>query len=178
MTVNEKTIKRAQKGDEDAFQELFDAYASMVYSVGLRYMKDEDAAKDLMQEVFIKLFKKLKDFKFDGSFEGWLRKMTVFMAIDELRKKKEIFERFDAGSSVGFVAESSLVNALEALEAQDLLTLIKTLPRVYEIVFNLYAIEGYKHTEIAEMLHISVGTSKSNLHDARRILKEKIKVIG
>lgn len=178
MSVNEDTIKRAQNGDEIAFQMLFDACASLVFSVCMRYMKDNEEAKDLMQEVFVKLFSKLKDYNFKGSFEGWLRKMTVFAAIDELRKRKEIIQSLDEVVRPGLEADHNSVNVLEALAAEDLMILIRGLPRVYGLVFNLYAIEGYKHHEIAQMLNISEGTSKSNLHDARRILKSKLKVIG
>lgn len=127
-----------------------------------------------MQEVFIKLYFRLSEFRFEGSFEGWLKKLTVNLAIDEIRKSKNwnklqtTTERSSANDEI--VSEEIYSD----LAVQDLLKLVIELPPVYRLIFNLYAIEGYKHHEIASMLGISEGTSKSNLHDARKLLQKRL----
>ncbi len=137
-------------------------------------MRNSEEAKDLMQEVFIKLYFRLSEFRFEGSFEGWLKKLTVNLAIDEIRKSKNwnklqtTTERSSANDEI--VSEEIYSD----LAVQDLLKLVIELPPVYRLIFNLYAIEGYKHHEIASMLGISEGTSKSNLHDARKLLQKRL----
>ncbi|UBM59176.1 sigma-70 family RNA polymerase sigma factor [Marinilongibacter aquaticus] len=177
MTELEKTIGEAQAGNEQAFRSLFEAYGSMVFSIGLRYMGDQDAAKDLLQETFIKLHSKIKNYEFKGSFEGWLKRMAVNTAVDEIRKHRiwSLAERMEENMWEASALSSEEI--LSELSAQELLELIRALPTAYGLVFNLYVIEGYKHTEIAKMLGISEGTSKSNLHDARKLLRKRVNLI-
>jgi RNA polymerase sigma factor (sigma-70 family) len=175
LTELEYKIKNAQKGNEQAFKQLFDAFSSTVFSVCMRYLKENDDAKDLMQEVFIRLFSKLSDFKFQGSFEGWLKRMTVHMAIDKIRKEKNWLKMEELNHAA--YDEVSEIDILSQMSVVELLKLIKELPPAYGLVFNMYVIEGYKHAEISDLLGISVGTSKSNLHDARKILQKRINII-
>ena len=174
LDLQEKTIRKAQDGDEQAFRHIFDACSSIVYSISLRYMKDEDEARDLMQEVFIRLFKKIKEFKFQGSFDGWLKRMTVNMAIDEIRKGKPWIGNERIEDQNDLQSEFSAEDILGQLSASELLEIIRELPKVYGLVFNMYVIEGFKHAEIAKFLGISEGTSKSNLHDARKLLQKRV----
>jgi RNA polymerase sigma factor (sigma-70 family) len=177
LDQNDHIIKQAQKGDEQAFKELFENFSGIVYGISLRYLKNEDDAKDLMQEAFIKMFGRLKEYKFSGSFEGWLRRLTVHMAIDVIRRKKIRFEN-DNMLFVEEIAEVSIPEeAISILNTKELLKLILDLPNAYGLVFNLYVIEGFKHSEIAKKLGISEGTSKSNLHDARKYLQKKLKTV-
>ncbi len=161
------------KGDRKAQKELYAAFASKMYALCLRYAKDEDEAKDILQDGFIKVFLKLKQFNNKGSFEGWIRKIIVNTALEKFRDKNYLFavnmeNNYEAG-------EKEYDHILSDIAANDLLKLVQELSPQYRMVFNLYAIEGYSHKEICEKLDIKEGTSKSNLSRAREILKEKIK---
>lgn len=139
----------------------------------MRYAKDRTDAEDIVQTGFFKVFTQIESFRGDGSFEGWIRRIMVNTAIEAYRKSGrsvQVSELAEADSpSHGVV--------IDTLECEDLLAIIRTLPPGYRMVFNMYAIEGYSHKEIAEALHISEGASKSQLSRARSWLQEKIKEI-
>ncbi|RYE24291.1 MAG: sigma-70 family RNA polymerase sigma factor [Sphingobacteriaceae bacterium] len=129
-------------------------------------------AEDMLQNGFIKVFNKLNDYRGDGSFEGWVRRIMVHSSIEYYRKHHKMMQLVDLETSG---AEQSINAAAAAnLEAKDLLAIIQTLSPGYRMVFNLYAIEGYSHKEIGEMMNISEGASKSQLSRARTILKEMV----
>jgi RNA polymerase sigma-70 factor (ECF subfamily) len=146
----------------------------------LRYTRDQDRAKDILQEAFIKIFSNISKFEDTGSFEGWMRRVVVNTAIDHLRKKKNdhVFmgeenspeehrdEQLDEEEDVKEEEEFKQAKAQEIIEA------LQELSPGYRAVFNLYVVENYSHKEIAEMLDINIGTSKSNLAKAKRNLKE------
>ncbi len=143
-----------------------------MYGVCLRYYPNPEVARDILQDGFIRVFDKIRSFRFEGSFEGWIRRIMVNTALEYHRRKKEnseveIVEDFVDGHQMG---------VLEA-DYQLLLSVIATLPQQYRLVFNLYAIEGYSHTEIGALLNISESTSKSNYSRARAILREKVSLI-
>ncbi|MBA3663585.1 MAG: RNA polymerase sigma factor [Bacteroidetes bacterium] len=148
---------------------LYDALSSKMFYVCLRYCRTRDDAEDVLQEGFIKVFKNLPGFKKEGSFEGWVRRIMVNCAIDHIRKQKEA-KIFDDIERVAINHESDFV-ADNRLKEKELMALIKTLPLGYQTVFNLYVIEGYSHIEIAGMLNISEGTSKSQLSKAKEQLR-------
>jgi len=137
-----------------------------------RYVRDNSEAENVLQEGFILVFDKLSQFRFEGSFEGWVRKIMVNKAIQHCRQKASMYAVVDLDDySDELVGADEILNTIAA---KDLLNMIQDLPPTYKMVFNLYVFEGYKHREIAVMLGISEGTSKSNLSDARRILKSMI----
>ncbi len=152
-------------------------FASKMYGVCLRYYPNKDIANDILQDGFIKVFSNIRSFKFQGSIEGWIRRIMVNTALEYHRKKKDSqevdIENAYHYSSDGFTIES---------DYKLLLSIVASLPKQYRLVFNLYAIEGYSHAEIAKELNISESTSKSNYSRARAILKEKVikaeKIIG
>lgn len=165
-------IKACIKGNRVAQNRLYQFFADKMYGVCLRYAENEDEAKDILQDGFIKVFLKLKQFNNKGSFEGWIRRIIVNTALEKFRDKNYLF-------AVNMAAEyeasdKSYNHILSELSANDLLKLIQDLSPQYRMVFNLYAIEGYSHKEICEKLNIKEGTSKSNLSRAREILKEKV----
>ena len=145
-----------------------------MFTVCLRYANSHEEAKDLLQEGFIKVFECLHQFKFEGSFEGWMRKVIVNIALQKIRSKSPLHAIVPIENS----SESEIINhqdILSQLGTKELLLLIQDLPNIYRMVFNLYVFEGMKHKEISKLLNISEGTSKSNLHDARMILQKKLK---
>jgi len=136
-----------------------------------RYICDDMAAEDVMVEGFIRVFSKIEQFNEEGSFEGWIRRIMVNEALGYLRKQKRILEDTlsDEANNI-----PDYVHADQNLETQELLALIESLPTGYRTVFNLYAIEGYPHIEIAQMLGITESTSKSQLHRARAMLQKMV----
>jgi RNA polymerase sigma factor (sigma-70 family) len=162
-------IKGCQLGNRKAQELLYKLFAAKMLGVCLRYATDKMEAEDMLQNGFIKVFGKIADFKGEGSFEGWVRRIMVHSSIEYYRKHHKMMQLVEietagAEPSVNAVAASSL-------EAKDLLAIIQTLPPGYRLVFNLYALEGYSHKEIGEMLNITEGASKSQLSRARTILK-------
>lgn len=142
--------------------------------VCMRYAKDRYEAEDMLQMGFVKVFQKVKEFRSEGSFEGWIRRIMVNTAIETYRKNQRSMNVVD----IDEVYDAPQVTFdMNGLEVKDLLRLIQQLSDGYKLVFNLYAIEGYSHKEIAEQLGISEGASKSQLSRARAILKEKLKKI-
>lgn len=135
----------------------------------MRYTKDRDEAEDVLQVGFVRMFEKLHLFKGDGSFEGWVRRIMVNTAIEFYRRNSRMYPVVDIEEAVN---ESSYDLPLSTLNAKDILKLVQQLPPGYRMVFNMYAIEGFSHKEIAEQMGISEGTSKSQLARARTQLKE------
>ncbi len=170
---DEELIRGCIREDESSQRELFHRYAGKMLGVCQRYARNSMDAEDIVQDAFIKVFDKIKQFKSEGSFEGWIRKIVVNTAL-----KKYTVIRYDKEVS-GFEITDRNENATEAtafshLNEKDLLMLINNLPDGYRLIFNLYVIEGYQHEEIADMLGIQPGTSRSQLVKARNMLKNKI----
>ena len=140
-------------------------------SLCLRYVKDESSAEDVMVSAFVKVFSRIDQYKGEGSFEGWLRKIMVNEALGFIRKYKNLYLEVDIDHAN---YEVDLEKLESHMEVEELLQLIYQLPTGYRTIFNLYAIEGYSHKEIAEMLGISINTSKSQLSRARVILQQSL----
>ena len=166
-----KLIARAAQNNREAQRRLYETYSSKMLSVCRMYVKDLHHAEDVMLKGFFKVFTHLKDFKEEGSFEGWIRKIMIREAISFLRNQKPLEFKDDfKDSEIGFLNEVH-----SEMEASHIQQMIDELPEGYKVVFVMYAVEGYKHTEIAAMLKISEGTSKSQLFKARRMLQERLK---
>ncbi len=156
-------------------QELFyKKYAPKMYGVCLRYSGNTEDANDLLQEGFIKVFKNLSRFRGEGSFEGWIRRIFVNTSIEHFRKKTQLYHITEARENT---VEDTDLNILNTLAVKDILQLINELSPGYKAVFNLYVVEGYSHKEIAEMLGITEGTSKSQLARAKGVLKKSLETI-
>lgn len=166
----DQLIKKAIKNDREAQHELFNMHAPKMLSVCRYYISDIHFAEEAMLNGFLKVFTNLKDFKNEGSFEGWVRRIMIRESISYLRKQKKV-EFLAVEDEIE--AKSSYTSETE-LDIEEVQKLIDMLPEGYKIIFNMYAIEGYKHQEIAEILNISVGTSKSQLFKARNMLQQKI----
>jgi RNA polymerase sigma-70 factor (ECF subfamily) len=168
-------INQCIRWDKRAQNMLYKQYSSKMFAVCFRYSRNREEAEDILQEGFMKVFDKINTFKREGSLEGWIRRIMVNTAIQKFRERKS-----SAGMIVNvetYPENIDLVSSDDAISqmgAKELMGLIQELSPAYQMVFNLYVFEGLKHREIAERLGISEGTSKSNLADARSILKNKL----
>ncbi len=171
-TLKEKElIKACLAGDRKSQQLLFETYAPKMMTLCRRYARHHMEAQDIMQDGFIKMFQNLEKFQFEGSFEGWLRRIMVNTALKKISKKSFTHERIGLDETY---EGSYSARIFENLSADDILSLVSELPEGYRIVFNMYAIEGYSHKEIGEKLEIGESTSRSQLVKARRMLQEKV----
>jgi RNA polymerase sigma-70 factor (ECF subfamily) len=162
------------KQNKRKYQELlYRKYAKKMYAICLSYAKDRAMAQDILQDGFVKVFRKIKTFKAEGSLEGWIRKIITNTALDYLRQKSREFEFLDMNQEVE--EEKMDQGILEKINADGVMQIITQLPNGARAVFNLYAVEGYTHKEIAKKLNITEGTSKSQYKRARAKLKELIK---
>lgn len=165
----DQLIERCKKNDAQAQSQLYKLYANKLFSICLKYSRNYAEAEDNLQDAFITIFKKINQFKSRGSFEGWMKRITVNTAL----------QRYRSTGVFDIVNEEQIEDVTveiddDSIQLDFLLRIIQELPDRYRLVFNLYALDDYSHKEIAKMLEISTGTSKSNLARARMILKEKI----
>jgi RNA polymerase sigma-70 factor (ECF subfamily) len=166
---SEEDILKGCRKNKRQYQEiLYRRYAKKMYGICMSYAGNREMAQDMLQDAFIKVFRNIKDFSRDGSLEGWVRRIVTNTAIDHLRKKNREY-RYIAGSE-GTDEEAVRPEAIENLKAQDLMGLVDKLPEGARMIFNLYALEGYSHKEIAVKMNISTGTSKSQFNRARKML--------
>ena len=170
---NEKELIAGCLNGKRPYQKaLYEHFAGKMFTICLRYAKERTQAEDFLQEGFIKVFGKLKQYSGGGSFDGWVRRIMVNTALEHLRNQRTMVE--EAPLDDDFEISSS-ANILEGLAAEEIINLIQDLPLGYKLVFNLYVLEGYSHKEIAKELGITEGTSKSQLNRARAILQKKFK---
>ena len=160
------------EGNRQMQEELYRRFSPKMYAVCLRYASNTEEAQDILQEGFIKVFRKLESFRGDGSFEGWVRRIFVNTAIEQFRRRRYLQPISEKEENT---IEGKNVSALDGLAEKDILALIQQLSPGYRTVFNMYVIEGYSHKEIGEMLGISEGTSKSQLSRAKVILQEMVR---
>ncbi|MFK7786297.1 MAG: RNA polymerase sigma factor [Crocinitomicaceae bacterium] len=173
MTISDKRlIEQCLKGKARYQKILYDKFACKVYPVCYRYAKNEEDAKDILQETFIRVYNKLDTFQDKGSFEGWIRKIAVNTSIRHYQNSLRKMDDRDIEHAPEMSVDE---NILSELNAEDILKKISELPTGYRVVFNMYAIEGYSHKEIAEELGISEGSSRSQLTRARKCLIEALK---
>ncbi len=169
----QELIKSCVAGSAKAQKALYDLYARKMMGVCLRYASDADGAQDLLQEGFIKVYTSLASYSGVGSFEGWMRRVFVNTALEHLRKNDVLRQSMDIEESRLDVTPD--YTALEQMEAKELVELIAQLPTGFRTVFNMYAIEGYSHKEIAEALGINESTSRSQFTRAKQLLQKRLK---
>ncbi len=168
-------VKRCLERDRRCQRLLYEKYASLMLGVLMRYAGSRAEAEDILQEGFVKAFMNMKQYAGTGSFSGWLKSIMINTAITHFHRNKYLREQ-DPIDNVGEgnLKDHGEVSGLERLKEDDLLKVITGLPPGFRVVFNLYAIEGYKHHEIAEMLNIDEGTSKSQYSRARKLIRERL----
>ena len=173
MTEIKNIIKGCLTGNRRDQELLYRRHAAKLYAVCLQYSGNDEEARDILQEGFIKVFENLARYKHEGSFEGWMRRIMVNTALEKYRNRHNLYRVDDIDTIPEQDAEPDNMD-YSGLGASDLLGIIRELPPKYRMVFNLYAIEGYSHKEISKMVNISEGTSKSNLSRARAILQRRV----
>lgn len=165
-----KLIQHCKKGDRKAQEQLYRKYASILFGLCLKYSRNKTEAEDNLHDSFLTIFEKIDQFKFKGSFEGWIKRITVNTVLQKYRKDqylKLVTENTEEEAEVDY--------EFADIQLSTLLQYVQELPTKYRLTFNLYVLDGYTHKEISEMLGTSQGTSKSNLSRARMILRERIK---
>ena len=165
----EQLIQKCKKQDLKSQEQLYKLYANKLFAVSLKYSRNYEEAEDNIQDAFLTILKKIAQYKNKGSFEGWMKRIVINTALQRYRKQ-DVFQIIDEES----IKEPEVEVNEEELSLPFLLQIIQELPDRYRMVFNLYALDGFSHKEIAEMMNISTGTSKSNLARARKILKSKV----
>ena len=171
LNTIDNIIKGCCQKEPVAQRLLYEMFSTRMFGVCLRYTGSREDAQDVLHEGFLKIYEKIEQFEFRGSFEGWIRRIMVNTALEKFRNQnklvlsQETIEEFE---------KSENTDMTDNITVKELLGMIKELSPQYRVVFNLYAIEGYSHKEISKMLGITEGTSKSNLSRARSILQEKV----
>jgi len=173
LTDLKNIIKGCLAGNRRDQELLYRRHAAKLFAVCLQYSGNDEEARDILQEGFIKIFENLVHYKHEGSFEGWMRRIIVNTALEKYRSKHNLYRVDDIDQIPEQDADPDNED-YAGLDASDLMEIIRELPPKYRMVFNLYAIEGYTHKEISSIVNISEGTSKSNLSRARVILQRRV----
>jgi RNA polymerase sigma factor (sigma-70 family) len=158
--------------DRTSQKKIYDLYGSSMMGLCMRYCQNREEAEEVLQDGFLQMFKNIGQFEFRGSFEGWLRRIMINCALQRYRRKINDFRLVPLNDHDILLSRET--DQLDRLTEKELIELIQTLPPAYRMVFNLYVIDGLKHREIAEFMNVTEGTSKSNLSDARQLLKRKL----
>jgi RNA polymerase sigma-70 factor (ECF subfamily) len=177
MMSDLQIIEGCARHNRKAQQVLYDRYSRLLLGVCLRYASDKAEAEDILQDSFLKIYFNINEYSGTGSFVGWLRKVTVNTAITHYHKNLKFRYHVDIDE---YVSEETGVSSFEEdlFTSEELFRVLNELPSGYRMVFNLYAVEGYKHKEIAEMLGIDTNTSKSQYSRARAVIREKLEALG
>jgi len=173
ITDEQRLIAGCKNNEPLAQKQVYELYASAMLCVCIRYVGDRETARDLLQDGFIKIFMKIETFSEIGSFAGWIRRIFITTALEYLRQK-DALKQSEAIENYEYSIENTDISILEKISADDLMQCVTELPNGYRTVFNLYAIEGYSHSEIATMLTISENTSRSQFMRARKMLQQKV----
>lgn len=171
FSSDEDLIKGCCKGDRRAQQELYNSYGTRMYAIALRYSKMQQEAEDILQEAFLKVFQNIGNFRKDSSLAYWIKRIVINTALNHQRSKLYLYPMVDVSD---LKSHQSTDLTLSNFSHKELLEMVRKLPTGCQVIFNLYAIEGFKHNEIAKMLEISEGTSKSQYARAKSLLKEWI----
>ena len=166
----QELIRDCKKKNASAQSQLYKLYASRLFSICLKYSKNYVEAEDNLQDAFVTIFNKIEQYKNKGSFEGWMKRITINTALKRYREV-QVYSLIDESA----IEDVDIEIGNDEVDLDFLLQIIQDLPDRYRLVFNLYVMDGFSHNEIGKMLEISNGTSKSNLARARMILKQKIK---
>ncbi len=176
MTELTEIIKGIENGDVRSKEALYHSFSAQMFSICLRYLKNKEDAEDVFQTSFLKVFEKIHQVKDRKRVAGWIRMIFVNECLQHLKKEQKFNLLFLENEEN--IQLSNLETVIDEINTQVILGEIQKLPTQYRTVFNLYVMEGYKHKEIAEELCISIGTSKSNLHDARKLLYKRLQNIN
>ncbi len=168
----EEIVKGCKAKDEKAFEKLYKHYYRVLFGIALRYSKSNEEAEDVLQESFIKLFNSMDSYSGKGSFEGWIKRIVQNTAINNYRSSIKYDLHIDISNVEHELTDENFTTVFDAFEVKELVILLNQLPDGYRMVINLYYIDGYTHKEIATLLNIGEGTSKSQLFKAKAYLKQ------
>jgi len=178
MLSEDQLIDRCRKNDRTAQKMLYDKYSASMLGICLRYVYERSEAEDILQEGFLKIFTKINEFEGRGSFEGWMKRVFINTAITLYHKNsKHNKNHYNIDDAYVAKNEKPVFDDAEFTN-EELINIIHSLPKGYKLVFNMYAIEGYKHKEIAEMLNIDINTSKSQYSRAKKLIRKKLEIFG
>jgi RNA polymerase sigma-70 factor (ECF subfamily) len=169
-------ISEIREGNTNSFKLIYEAFAPKFKGIAYRYTNDVDVANDMVQESFIKIYKKINSYRGDGNFEGWMKRILVNNCLNYISKEKKYI--FEVGDSLAERPSSNWDEAINVLSFDEIVLLINKLPKGYKTVFNLSVFEGYSHKEIGELIGISESASRSQLTKAKAKLKEELKKIN
>jgi RNA polymerase sigma factor (sigma-70 family) len=172
----EDIIKGCKAREEKAFEMLYKKYYRILFGIALRYSRTSAEAEDILQESFIKVFHSIDSYSAKGSFEGWLKRIVQNTAVNSYRSNLKFDLHLEISEHTQEIKDDSFNHIFDSFEVKDLVGLLNMLPEGYRVVINLFYIDNYSHKEISEMLHISVGTSKSQLFKAKACLKNLIEI--
>jgi RNA polymerase sigma factor (sigma-70 family) len=174
--INEQTVlEGCRNKDRTAQRKLYEHFAGKMFAVCQRYVRSRFEAEDVLQDAFVKVFMQIDSFRNECPLEAWIRRIMVNTAISYLRKEKIWHEKFDSDTAAEGVPDVD--SMVLSIDYEQLLSIVREIPAGCQAVFNLFAIEGYGHQEIAELLHISEGTSKSQYSRAKQLLQQKLSPI-
>ena len=173
MATDEELVRACIEGSTAAQKKLFDRFSRVMMGLCLRYASSQEEAEDMAQDGWIKVFEKLRSFRFEGSLEGWIKRIMVNTSLDSLRRNKKLTQPIDE-SREDHASMHTDAEAFSRMSAKELMAVIRQLPSGYRTVFNLYAIEGYSHKEIGAMLNVSESTSKSQYVRAKASLQKML----
>lgn len=168
-------VNECAKGNSKAQRALFDKFAPKMLAVCHRYLRNNQEAEDVLQDGFVKVFQKIVDFKMEGSLEGWIRRIVVNTALDTIRKNKKLLDDVQVEEVQYKVSFTD--HQFDGMDLAQLMKLIDSMPDGYRIVFNMFAIEGYSHKEIADTLGVTENTSKSQYSRARAFLRTQLELL-
>jgi len=168
-------IEGCVKGDAKCQQIVYQKFYGKMLGACMRYSKDREEARDILQDGFLKVFTNIRSYGGSGSFEGWIRKVIINTALDYIRKNKQMIQYADSDyveENAEEIKEEEEKNEYESISANEIMKAVQQLPAAYRTVFNMFVIDGFSHAEIADQLGINIGTSKSNLSKAKMHLKK------
>jgi len=172
----EKLVELCKVNDHHAFETLYRKYYQVFLGIALRYASNRQEAEDTLQDAFIRIFHNIHTYNGTGSFEGWLKRIVQNTSINSYRAKLRTTLHVEISEEEDEISDDSFLTIFESFETKDIVKLLNGMPEGYRVVTNLYFIDGYSHSEIARMLHISPGTSKSQLFKAKKYLKGLIEI--
>jgi len=178
MITEKQLIEKCRKNDRAAQKILYDRYSPIMLGICMRYVYERSEAEDILQEGFLKIFTKVSEFEGRGSFEGWMKRIFVNTAITHYHKNSKHNKYHYDIDDVKIPKNEKPAYGESEFTREELFNIIHSLPEGYKVVFNLYALEGYKHKEIAEMLKIDINTSKSQYSRAKKLIRKKLESLG
>lgn len=172
--ITEDVIKACSRNDRISQRKVYETYYPVMLAIVRRYLRDDEEVLDVVNQGFVKIFQKVDQYHFENSFEGWCKRIVINTALDHLRSSKRYkdFFSFDA-----IMPSHQIYNdGMDNMSVAELMQIINSISPISKLVFNMFAIDGYSHKEIADRLNISVGTSKWHLSSARKQIRSKLKV--